>query len=70
MCEINPKRRKFFRLEFFTTCNMSDLAWQDIICEKLIELEQSFNKKGDIRVHVHEEEGPLSGFHGVFLDQS
>ncbi len=56
MCEINPKRKEFFRLEFFTTHEMTDDQWYQLICEKLIKLEQAFNEKGNIRVHIHEED--------------
>jgi hypothetical protein len=56
MCEINPKRKQFFRLEFFTAHVMTDARWQKLVLERLLELEQSFNETGEIRVHIHEQE--------------
>jgi hypothetical protein len=56
MCEINPKRKKFFKLEFFTTAEMSNEEWFSEIYGNILALEQTFNKKGNIRVHVHQEE--------------
>lgn len=56
MCEINPKRKKIFRLEFFTAHDMDDEQWEKLVIERLLFLEQQFNKSGKIRVHVHESE--------------
>lgn len=56
MCEINPKRKAFYRLEFFTTKDMSDRAWLEFLSRKLNELEQAFNETGVVRVHVHEQD--------------
>jgi hypothetical protein len=56
MCEIHPARKKFFRLEFFTSDkNMPETRWNELVIERIIELEQSFNRSGEIRVHIHEE---------------
>jgi hypothetical protein len=55
MCEINPKRAQFYRLEFFTSHNLSDETWTELITVRLVELEQAFNEVGSIRVHIHEE---------------
>ena len=54
MCEINPKRKQFFRLEFFTAHQMTDEAWQKLVLERILELEQAFNMSGEVRVHIHE----------------
>jgi hypothetical protein len=56
MCEINPKRKQFFRLEFFTAHIMTDARWEELVHKRLLELEQSFNESGEIRVHIHEED--------------
>lgn len=55
MCEINPKRSQFFRLEFFTSIEMSDERWKELVLPKLLELEAAFNSSGEIRIHIHEE---------------
>ncbi|MEN6445540.1 MAG: hypothetical protein ABFC98_05790 [Candidatus Cloacimonas sp.] len=55
MCEINPKRKEFFRLEFFTSTEISDEEWKGLIIERLLLLEQVFNLSGEIRAHIHEE---------------
>ena len=55
MCEINPKRKQFYRLEFFTSHPMSDEEWDSLVTACLLILEQSFNSGGRIRVHIHEE---------------
>lgn len=55
MCEINPKRIQFFRLEFFTAHPTTDARWQTLVLERLLKLEQEFNTSGEVRVHIHEE---------------
>lgn len=55
MCEINPKRKQFFRLEFFTSLPLTDDQWSALVMERLVLLEQAFNLEGKVRVHVHEE---------------
>jgi hypothetical protein len=54
MCEINPKRIRVFRLEFFSAHDLTDERWERLIYEKLIKLENEFNAPGEIRVHIHE----------------
>ena len=54
MCEINPKRKQFYRLEFFTSHPISDEEWNLLVTERLFKLDQEFNQSGSIRVHVHE----------------
>lgn len=55
MCEINPSRKQYFRLEFFTTLPMTDDEWNVLVSGRLITLEQAFNATGNIRVHIHED---------------
>lgn len=57
MCEIGAKRTEKFRLEFFTAHEMTEERWRTLVLERLLELEQAFNMRGEIRVHIHEEEG-------------
>jgi len=56
MCEINPKRKRFFDLEFFTAHDMTDERWNELTYNQAFEIEQRFNKTGEIRAHVHERE--------------
>jgi hypothetical protein len=57
MCEINPAHKQIFRLEFFTSNPyMTEARWRELVLERLLELEQAFNKTGEIRVHIHEVE--------------
>ena len=54
MCEINPKRKEFFQLEFFTAHEISDERWHDLVIDRLTILEQAFNAHGVVRVHIHQ----------------
>lgn len=54
MCEINPKRTKIFRLEFFTAGQVSDEEWNKLVLERLVQLEIAFNESMRVRVHIHE----------------
>lgn len=56
MCEINPKRKQFFDLEFFTSDIISDEEWNKIVVNILFQLENKINESGKIRVHIHEKE--------------
>ena len=56
MCEINPKHKKFFRLEFFTNLSMSEEDFLQIVYAYALAMEQTMNEDARIRVHVHEEE--------------
>lgn len=53
MCEINPKRTRFYRIEFFTSEEISDEEWMEVVVGRILELEQSFNYSGKVRVHIH-----------------
>ena len=55
MCEINPKRAAYFKLEFFTSQEISDERWEELVMSRLLRLEQEFNDTGAIRVHIHED---------------
>lgn len=54
MCEINPKRKYIVQLEFYTAHEMTDERWNQLTLERILQIEQEFNKTGEIRVHVHE----------------
>lgn len=56
MCEINPKRKRLFDLEFFTSQDITDEQWENLVIKRLLFLEETFNEKGEIRVHIHEKE--------------
>jgi hypothetical protein len=55
VCELNPKRKAFYRLEFFTAQDIPEIEWNQLVVEKLLMLEQYLNESGKIRVHIHEE---------------
>ena len=56
MCEINPKRKEIFTIEFFTAHEMTLERWRELVHQRLVVLEEAFNYSGEIRVHIHEEE--------------
>ena len=56
MCEINPKHTKIFRLEFFTSLNMTKEEFEELVIEHALEMESVANKDARIRCHVHEVE--------------
>ena len=56
MCEINPKRRQVFWVEFFTAHPITEKRWQELVLLRLLKFEQEFNESGEIRVHIHEED--------------
>jgi hypothetical protein len=53
MCEINPKFKKFYKLEFFSAHGDQE-TFNELLTERLVWMEQAFNASGGIRVHVHE----------------
>lgn len=61
MCEINPKRSEFFKLEFFTSQDITDSEWTNLVLERILKLEQEFNASGKIRVHVHPIQQSIAG---------
>lgn len=58
MCEINPKRKQFFILEFFTTREMTQAEWEATVYSRILGLEEAFNASGEVRVHIHEVDDP------------
>lgn len=55
MCEINPKHKKFFRLEVFTSHpTMTEEEFTNEIMSRLLSLEMNLNYDGKFRFHVHE----------------
>jgi len=55
MCEINPKHKSFFRLEFFTSWDIPKEDWDNLLMEALLRIEMQINEKGNIRCHIHSE---------------
>lgn len=53
MCAINPKHKKFFRLEFYTAFEGKEV-FEELLAERLLWMEQAFNASGGIRVHINE----------------
>ena len=56
MCEINPKHTKILRLEFFTSHEMTELEFENIVAENVLGMEMIANASGRIRCHIHEVE--------------
>lgn len=56
VCAINPKHAKTFRLAFYTSVAMSAEQFERLVCERVLDLEALGNKRGDLRVHILEEE--------------
>lgn len=56
MCEINPKHTKILRLEFFTSHNLSQEEFEQIVAGKVLDMEMMANTDGRIRCHVHEQD--------------
>lgn len=59
MCEINPKHSAFFRLEAFTSHDMTATQFIAEVMDRLIKVEQDLNADGRFRFHIHE--APLVG---------
>jgi hypothetical protein len=66
MCEINPKRKKLFKLEVFTAHEVSDEKWNHLVYDAITLIEQFLNRRGEIRVHIHEDDD--SNLQGVRID--
>jgi predicted nuclease of predicted toxin-antitoxin system len=54
MCEINPKHKAFFKIEAFTTANINDSEFMELVCKELSMLELQLNSNSSIRYHIHE----------------
>lgn len=54
MCEINPKHSAFFRLEAFTSHDMSEGEFVNEVAKRLFNVEQQLNADGHFRFHIHE----------------
>ena len=50
MCEINPKRAAYFRLEAFTAAEMTEAEFY----EEILAAEVRMNSTGKLRFHIHE----------------
>lgn len=56
MCEINPKHKKFYRLEAFTSHDMTEYEFEYAVAMKLVSIENQLNEDGRFRFHIHESE--------------
>ncbi|MGD9631408.1 MAG: hypothetical protein AB7V18_19385 [Pyrinomonadaceae bacterium] len=54
MCEINPKHSAYFRLEAFTSHNITREEFDRQVAERLMAAEQALNADGAFRFHIHE----------------
>jgi hypothetical protein len=56
MCEINPVHTSIFRLEAFTSdSSMTFEEFENLIAQKLLEVEVELNKDMRFRFHIHRE---------------
>lgn len=55
MCEIKPKHKAFFRLEAFTSGEMTAEEFTAAVVNKILAAEMELNKDGRFRFHIHEE---------------
>lgn len=58
MCEMNPKRSKFYRVEVWSSLQLDDNVWEKLLRKievELVELEMKLNEDMRTRIHVHEE---------------
>lgn len=55
MCEINPKHKAFFRLEAFTSHDMTEDQFMEAVSAKLLAAEMVLNEDGRFRFHIHDE---------------
>lgn len=53
MCEINPKHKAFFRLEAFTSHDMTEQQFTTEVMERLLNVELKLNADGRFRFHIH-----------------
>ncbi len=57
MCEINPKHKKSFRLEVYTSHNIEKNNFIDTVSKILLSTEVNLNTEYPmLRFHIHEEE--------------
>lgn len=56
MCEINPKHESYFRLEAFTSHDMTRKEFDKAVTEKLLYIEMKLNEDARFRFHIHPED--------------
>ena len=73
MCEINPKKVQKFVVEFFTAHEIPLDKWNSRVAGAMVDFEVSQNHRGDIRCHVHADNGAMNmadNLHKVFMTQA
>jgi hypothetical protein len=73
MCEINPKRKQSFVVEFFSAFDIEDKLWTEQVFGTMVELEMKLNERGNIRCHVHTDNKALEmveKLHPMFMEQA
>lgn len=56
MCAINPKREQHFTLSAYTSIDMTQGQFIEIILEKVLEMESKLNEDARLRWHIKEKE--------------
>jgi hypothetical protein len=53
MCAIYPKHEKHFTLSVFTSLDMSEESFRELVCEKVVKIEMQLNADMRLRWHVN-----------------
>lgn len=52
MCAINPKHHSRFVVDLYTSQELTDEQWTNLVMPRMLEIEQKLNEPGDVRAHV------------------
>jgi len=52
MCAINPKHKEHFSIDVYTSTNMSENEFLELIAVKILEIEQQLNADMRLRWHI------------------
>ena len=55
MCALNPKHSKVFRLEVFTSADIDEATFLELVRQKVVEAEVDLNIDMRLRWHIWEE---------------
>jgi hypothetical protein len=57
MCAINPKRQRHFKLSVYTSADMTEEEFEDLVRTRALATEILLNGDGRLRWHLSEMEG-------------
>ena len=60
MCAINPKRQAHFTVSIYTSLDMDESEFMNLVGNKLVELEAELNRDMRLRWHVSESPVPAA----------